>query len=62
MIMSYSDRVLSFAAAAVSFKKRVIGDAAKLINAIPVYRTEDYKKKGKGSIKFLNKNELIVIF
>ena len=61
MIMSYSDRILSFAAAAVSIKKRLIGDAAKLINAIPVYRPEDYKKKGTGKIKFLNKQEILVL-
>jgi hypothetical protein len=58
--MSYSKRVLSFLMAAVSFNKRVIGDAAKVLNAIPVMRPEDYKVKGKGKVKFVNSKEIMV--
>jgi len=46
--------------AAVSFNKRVIGDAAKVLNAIPVMRPEDYKVKGKGKAKFVNSKEIMV--
>ena len=46
--------------AAVSFNKRIIGDAARILNAIPVMRPEDYKVKGKGKVKFMNCKEIIV--
>ena len=62
MIMSYCKRPISFTMAAVSFDKRVIGDAARALNAIPVKRPEDYKIKGKGKVKFFNTKEIIVEF
>ena len=62
MIMSYCDRPVSFTMAAVSFNKRIIGDAAKMLNAIPVVRPEDYKVKGEGKVKFVNSKEIMVKF
>jgi hypothetical protein len=61
MIISYCQRILSFTIAAVSLKKRIIGDCAKLMKAIPVYRPEDYKKKGNGKIRFLSSKEVLVL-
>ncbi len=60
MIISYSQRILSFTIAAVSLKRRIIGDCAKLLKAIPVYRPEDYKKKGTGKVKFISSKEVLV--
>lgn len=45
--------------AAVSFNKRVIGDAARILNAIPVHRPEDYKIKGKGKVRFTSPTEIL---
>jgi glycerol-3-phosphate O-acyltransferase/dihydroxyacetone phosphate acyltransferase len=50
MVLAYCKREMSFAMAASSFKKKVIGTFARLINAIPTYRAEDYKVKGKGMV------------
>jgi hypothetical protein len=60
MIMANCERILSFTMAAVSFNKRVIGDAARAVNAIPVQRPEDYKVKGKGKVRFTSHTEILV--
>jgi glycerol-3-phosphate O-acyltransferase/dihydroxyacetone phosphate acyltransferase len=62
MIISYCEREVSFTMANSSFKKRVVGNMARLINAIPIYRPEDYKIKGDGKIRIVTPSELQVIF
>lgn len=51
MLLSYCQRALSFTMASGSFTKRLIGEFAKSIGAIPIYRPEDLKIKGKGKAK-----------
>lgn len=60
MILKYSKRKVSFTMAATSYNKRTIGTCAKLIDAIPVNRPEDFKKKGSGKVIFINSKELRV--
>lgn len=50
MIISYVPRQMSFTIAASSFSKPLIGDAARLLKAIPVKRPEDSKVKGNGKL------------
>jgi glycerol-3-phosphate O-acyltransferase/dihydroxyacetone phosphate acyltransferase len=57
MVLAYCKREMSFAMAASSFKKKVIGTFARLINAIPTYRAEDYKVKGKGKVKIMKEEK-----
>ena len=50
LIISQCPRPLSFCFAASSYSKPIVGYLAKKINVIPVYRAEDAKVKGKGTI------------
>ena len=50
LIISKCPRPLSFCFAASSYSKPIVGYLAKKINVIPVYRAEDAKVKGKGTI------------
>jgi glycerol-3-phosphate O-acyltransferase/dihydroxyacetone phosphate acyltransferase len=58
MIMTGTDREISFTIAASSFSKPVIGQVAKVLNSIPVHRPEDQKKKGIGKVKLVGFSEL----
>jgi glycerol-3-phosphate O-acyltransferase/dihydroxyacetone phosphate acyltransferase len=58
MIMANCDRDISFTMAASSFSKPIVGDAAKALKAIPIYRPEDSKKKGSGKLKFISTTEI----
>lgn len=62
MIMANCDRHISFTMAASSYNKPVVGQLARALNVIPVYRPEDYKKKGKGKIRFISATEIEVIY
>lgn len=53
-----NNKQVSFTMAASSFKKSVIGTFARLINAIPVKRPEDDKKKGKGKLCFISERRI----
>lgn len=56
--MTNCEREVSFTMAASSYSKPVIGQMAKALNVIPVYRPEDSKVKGKGKVSFLSRNEI----
>ena len=60
MIMSNTDRHLSFTIAASSLSKPVIGQVAKALKSIPVARPEDHKVKGKGKLTFLSSTDIEV--
>ena len=60
MILSNTDRQLSFTIAASSLTKPVIGPIAKALKSIPVARPEDHKIKGKGKIIFNSSTEIEV--
>jgi glycerol-3-phosphate O-acyltransferase/dihydroxyacetone phosphate acyltransferase len=60
MILAYCNRKISFTMAASSFSKPVVGKFAKMLNVIPVHRAEDYKIKGRGTIKFINPTHIQV--
>jgi glycerol-3-phosphate O-acyltransferase/dihydroxyacetone phosphate acyltransferase len=61
MILTYCTRAINFTMAATSFNKPVVGNLARMLNVIPVYRAEDYKQKGKGKVKFITPTELEVL-
>ncbi len=52
MIMNYCNREICFTMASTSFNKRIVGSMARLINAIPVNRPEDFKFKSIGKVRF----------
>lgn len=58
MIIANCDREISFTMAASSFTKPIVGHCAKALKSIPVYRPEDYKKKGVGKLKFISSTEI----
>lgn len=60
MILSHCNRDISFTMAASSYNKPVIGQLAKALNVIPVFRPEDSKKKGTGKVKFDSYTEIKV--
>jgi len=62
MIMSHTNRQLSFTIAASSLSKPIIGQIAKILKSIPVSRPEDHKIKGKGQIIFRSATEVEVLF
>ena len=49
-LVSCNDRAISFLIAKKSYDCRVIGDVAKLLNAVPVLRPQDVAKKGGGVV------------
>ena len=59
LIISNCTRPLSFCMAASSYSKPVIGYFAKKLNVIPVYRPEDGKIKGKGTVKLVSSTEIV---
>jgi glycerol-3-phosphate O-acyltransferase/dihydroxyacetone phosphate acyltransferase len=58
MILTGTNREVSFTMAASSFTKPIIGQCAKALNCIPVHRPEDHKKKGNGKVKFISPTEV----
>ncbi len=59
MISASVERQLSFTMAASSFSKKLVGFLARCINAIPVKRPEDSKKKGEGKIKLISLTKIV---
>lgn len=59
LIISNCTRPLSVCMAASSYSKPVIGYFAKKLDVIPVYRPEDGKIKGKGTVKLVSSTEII---
>jgi len=58
MIISHCDREICFTMAASSYAKPVVGQIAKLMNVIPVFRPEDSKKKGAGKVEIISETHI----